>query len=219
MLVTKFGPEPEGPSPHPLLVLLHGLGANEEDLVPMLDGLDRRLQAVFVRAPEPAAGLPGGYQWFPFGDPDLGAIDSALGELEEPLVALTRAEDPEAPVELFLGGFSQGAVIAAAYACRRVTPPLSGLILLSGHLPEAVSVPPLRGLPVFLGHGQDDPVVEYGRGRAMGDRLVAAGARLMRRVYRHGHSVTPQEIADVDQFLKGRLRLSRRLSGGPDPSP
>ncbi|MDA8199130.1 MAG: alpha/beta fold hydrolase [Thermaerobacter sp.] len=212
MLVTRAGPPPEGDAPHPLLVLLHGLGTNEGDLTPMADGLDRRLQLVFVRAPESAPAIEGGYQWFARGEPSEAALAGALASLRDTLTVLvTSAVSEGATPPLFLGGFSQGATVAIAYACREPAPPLAGLILLSGYLPEVVAVPPLRGLPVFLGHGQDDPVIEYARGRAMADRLAMAGARLMRRMYQQGHTVSPQELADVDVFLKGRLRQARRV--------
>ncbi len=211
MLVTRAGPPPEGDAPHPLLVLLHGLGTNEEDLTPMADGLDRRLQLVFVRAPEPVPAIPEGYQWFPRGEPSEPALEAALAALRDTLATLADQAAPEgATPPLFLGGFSQGATVAVAYACREPNPPLAGLILLSGYLPEVVAVPPLRGLPIFLGHGQDDPVIEYARGRAMADRLAMAGARLMRRMYQQGHTVSPQELADVDAFLKSRLKQARR---------
>jgi len=219
LLVTRTGPTPEGPPPHPLLVLLHGLGTNEDDLVPIADGLDRRIQIVFVRAPHPVPEIPGGFQWFPRGEPSEEALSLALDPLRDTLTALAAAADPNAPAELFLGGFSQGAMVAVAYACRIDHPPLAGLVLLSGYLPEVVKVPALRGLPVFLGHGQEDEVIDYGRGRAMADRLATAGARLMRRMYQHGHTVSAQEVNDVDQFLKARLRLSRRAAPVVSPDP
>ena len=213
MLVTLLGPAPEGEAPHPLLVLLHGLGTNEQDLLPMADGLDRRLQLVFVRAPESTPDIEEGYQWFARGEPSASALAGALGPLRDTLAALVvhHASDDAAP-PLFLGGFSQGATVAIAYACREPDPPLAGMILLSGYLPEVVAVPPLRGLPVFLGHGQDDPVIDYARGRAMADRLATAGARLMRRMYQQGHTVSAQEVADIDVFLKSRLKQARRVT-------
>lgn len=177
----------------------------------MADGLDRRLQVVFVRAPEPVPDIDGGYQWFRRGEPSEAALASALAALHETVAALARRAGDEPP-PIFLGGFSQGAVMAVAYACRQPDPPLAGLVLLSGYLPEVLAVPPLRGLPVFLGHGQDDAVIEYARGRAMADRLATAGARLMRRMYQHGHGISAQELSDIDVFLKARLRQGRRAT-------
>ncbi len=217
MLLTRAGPSPEGDAPHPLMILLHGLGTNEADLAPMADGLDRRLQVVFVRAPHPVPDIDGGFQWFSRGEPSEAALAAALTPLHETVTSLARAAAADGPPGIFLGGFSQGAVVAVAYACRQPDPPLAGLVLLSGYLPEVVAVPPLRGLPVFLGHGQDDAVIEYARGRAMADRLATAGARLMRRMYQHGHGISPQELADIDLFLKARLRQARRTTPSAPP--
>jgi phospholipase/carboxylesterase len=215
LLVTRAGPAPAAGESVPLLVLLHGYGTNEDDLKPMADGLDRRLQILFVRAPNPVPDIAGGFSWFPRESASEADVSAALALLSETLDALAHPADGPPTAELFLGGFGQGAAAAIAYACQRREPQPAGLVLLTGYLPEVVRVPPLRGLPIFLGHGQQDPVIEYGRGRAMADRLATAGARLTRRVYQHGHTVSLQEIDDVDQFLKGRLRVSRRAI--PDP--
>ena len=130
--------EPEG-----LLVLLHGRGADEHDLFPLLDVLDpeRRLLGVTPRAP--LALPPGGAHWYAFyrvGEPDPATFDATYPRLVEWLESL--GFPPERTV---LGGFSQGTAMTYALGLGQGRPRPAGLIALSGFMP---SVPRLRARPV-----------------------------------------------------------------------
>jgi phospholipase/carboxylesterase len=201
----------DGSPPHPLVVLLHGMGADEHDLVPVADPLRTWAHVVLLRAPEPVSGYPG-FQWYvmqALGQPDPVSWLRSLSRLIDSLTALS--EDPTVDASrVILGGFSQGALMTASVLCRRPDLGLAGYLLLSGYLPDWVEVPALTGVPVFFGHGTRDPVLPYAWGTRMADRLEAAGAHVERHAYEMGHAVSPEEMADLARFVERLV--------GPSPS-
>jgi phospholipase/carboxylesterase len=196
-----------GAGPAPTLILLHGLGANERDLVPVADALPDTLRVFLLRAPEPATGIPGGFQWYQRrgpGDPEPGSWESGLKALHESIASIRH--DPGVDRHrLLLGGFSQGAMMSANYAARHPEAGLRAVILLSGFLPDTVAVPDLTGLSVFFAHGLQDPVLPVAGGERMADRLKAAGAHVERHLYPIGHYVSPEEMRDLSLFIAARL--------------
>jgi len=163
------------------LVLLHGRGADEHDLLPLIEVLDpdQRLVGVAPRAPLPAPG--GGFRWYAserIGHPEpegflasVAALDAWLDDLPE------RIGVPSD--RIVLGGFSQGCVMAYAIALAPFREPPAALLALVGYLPR-VEGHPLDLVtddrpPVAIAHGSRDPVIEVAWGRAARDELVAAG--------------------------------------------
>jgi phospholipase/carboxylesterase len=163
------------------LVLLHGRGADEHDLLPLIEVLDpdQRLVGVAPRAPLPAPG--GGFRWYAserIGHPDpegflasVAALDGWLDDLPERIGVPSE--------RIVLGGFSQGCVMAYAIALASFRDPPAALLALVGYLPR-VDGHPLDLVtddrpPVAIAHGSRDPVIEVAWGRAARDELVAAG--------------------------------------------
>jgi phospholipase/carboxylesterase len=189
--------------PHPALILLHGFGADEHDLVPLGEPFQDRATVVLLRAPEPIPGYPG-YQWYAMqgmGMPEPVSWLRALDALHTTLKALREDPTLDAP-RLILGGFSQGALMSASFACRYPDFGLRGLVLLSGYLPDWIEVPPLDALPVFVGHGTQDPVLPFAWGDAMATRFETAGAAVERHGYPMGHAVSSQEMDDLATFIR-----------------
>jgi phospholipase/carboxylesterase len=199
---------PRQPGLDRTLVLLHGFGADEHDLLPIGHELDARLHVVSLRAPVELDF--GGRAWFNLQQtPDGFAFDPA--EVDEAVrLAREAIEDVarKSPRPL-IGGFSQGAGMALSVAVER--PDLaSGVIALS-------SVPPrsrkpampgaLRGLPVFVAHGLHDPLIAVEVGRATRDLLQQLGANVTYREYPMGHMVVPPELADARAWLSGVLSI------------
>ncbi len=206
--------DPAVPSPHPpLLVLLHGVGADEHDLLPLAAALDPRLLCLSIRAPHEAMGM--GYAWF--------AID---WRTSPPAYDLAQAEDSRAalcdllprlvarhgtdPARTFLLGFSQGAAMALAVALTRPDL-LRGVVLHSGRLLEdlpARIAPPeaLASLEALVLHGVEDDVVPVERGRELRDLLAPRlGPRLVYREHDAGHFVTKASLDDAAAWLGARL--------------
>jgi len=182
--------EPEG-----ALVLLHGRGADEHDLFPLLDALDpdRRLDGYTPRAPLSLP--PGGAHWYyvpRVGYPDAETFGEGYRALTEWFDAL-----PHEPDSIVLGGFSQGAVMSYALGLGRGRPRPRALIALSGFIPTvdgwaldtAAPFP-----PIAIAHGEYDPVIPVELGRAARATLEAAGADVVYRESPIEHSIDPQVI-------------------------
>jgi phospholipase/carboxylesterase len=195
---------PRAPGLDRTLVLLHGFGADEHDLLPIAHELDPRLRAVSLQAP--LALDPGGRAWFNLQQTSEGfafdpeevreAVQLAIEAIEE------IARQSPRPI---LCGFSQGASIALSVALAR--PDLSSTMVALSGVPPSVEKPPapgqLREHRVFMAHGTYDPLIPVEIGRATRDLLQSAGAEVTYREYPMGHMVIPQEISDARTWLAG----------------
>jgi phospholipase/carboxylesterase len=190
------------------LVLLHGYGADEHDLLPIAQQLDPRLRAVSLQGPVSMGG--GMRAWFNLAQGARG-ISFDPDEARQGLRAASEAVEEIArssPRPLLLG-FSQGAAMALGVALMR--PELAaGVISLSGVPPvlEPQDLAPadkLRGFPVFAAHGLHDPLLPIDLGRTVRDELTRLGLSLTWREYPMGHMVIPQEIDDARAWLSARI--------------
>ncbi len=188
-----------------LLVLLHGRGADEHDLFPLLDVLDpeRRLLGVTPRAP--LALPPGGAHWYAvhrIGFPDADTFLPTY-ELASSWLDGLQAETGIQPERTVIGGFSMGAVMTYALSLGAGRPRPAALIALSGFVPtvegwELDLSPPFP--PVAIGHGTYDPVISVDWGRQARDRLEQAGADVLYRESPIPHTIDPRfahELAKV----------------------
>ena len=169
--------DPEG-----ALVLLHGRGADERDLVPLFDLLDPERKLLGLAPRGPLSLPPGGAHWYVVrrvGYPDPATFHPTYEAVGEWLDA-TLAGAGIAPEHAVLGGFSQGAVMSYALGLGRGRPVPAGLVAMSGFVPEVegweLDPGNARGLPVAIGHGVYDPVIGVDFGRRSRARLEAAGA-------------------------------------------
>ncbi len=205
--------DPAQPTPRPpLLVLLHGIGADERDLLPLAEALGPRFLCASVRAPYEA--MPMGHAWFAI-DWSTSPPGHDLAQAEESREALC-ALLPELverhrtdPARTFLLGFSQGAAMALAVALTR--PDLvRGAVLHSGRvLPglEPRIAPPqaLARLEALVLHGTDDEVLPVECGREIRDLLAPRlGERLTYREHDAGHFVTQATLDDARAWLAAR---------------
>ncbi|HEY6099269.1 MAG TPA: alpha/beta fold hydrolase [Anaeromyxobacter sp.] len=205
--------EPNVPSRRPpLIVLLHGIGADELDLLPVADALDPRVLAVSLRGPCEAE--PMGYAWYALDwsatppAPDLAQAEKSRAELAEAVPELASRAGAD-PARTFLFGFSQGATMALALALTR--PEVARRVILhSGRvLPDlARRAPPekLAGLEALVLHGVHDEVLPVERGREIRDLLAPLlGPRLEYREHDAGHFVTRESLADAARWISARI--------------
>jgi phospholipase/carboxylesterase len=194
--------EPEG-----LLVLFHGRGADEYDLVPLLDFLDpeRRLLGVTPRGPLHLP--PGGAHWYAvheIGYPDPATFTDTFERASAWLGSL--AAETGIPAErTVLGGFSQGAVMTYALGLGEGRPRPAAMIALSGFVPtvpgfELDLTPPLP--PIAIGHGALDLVIPVEWGRRARDLLESAEASPAYAESPHlGHSIDPAFLQEIATWL------------------
>jgi phospholipase/carboxylesterase len=195
----------------PILVLLHGLGADEHDLMGLADELDPRLLVVSIRAPLDYGN--GGYAWFDIQWDASGVRivpEQALLSLE--VLVETLRMLPEAlgvtPSQILLGGFSQGAMMSVAVAFADPFL-ISGVISMSGRLvPDFVPAEPLKetsDLPFLVQHGTVDGVLPVAGSRLMREQLEAMGCSVTYKEYPMAHEISRQSLADVRDWISKRL--------------
>lgn len=196
----------------PLLLLLHGVGSHEGDLIQLAPHLDGRFFVISPRAPITLA--PGMYAWFEVQlDPYRPIIDPQQAETSRRLLVTFIDEAVETYAldrsGVYLLGFSQGAIMSFSVA---LTSPekISGIVAASGRiLPEIASMiaPPkaLAGLPIFVAHGREDMVLPIHHGRAARELLERLPVALSYREYAMGHHISDECLADIAAWLTERL--------------
>ena len=189
------------------LVLLHGRGADEHDLEPLLDALEpeRRLVGLTPRAPLSLP--PGGAHWYAvrrIGCPDPETFDAVRPVSAAWLDAVL--EDHGVPPErTVIGGFSQGAVMSYVLGLGRGRPAPAGVLALSGFVPTVegfeLDLEGRTDLAVAIGHGTEDPVIGVEWGRDARDRLEGAGVPVTYRESRMGHTIDPAYLETLRAWL------------------
>jgi phospholipase/carboxylesterase len=176
------------------LVLLHGWGADADDLLDLgLELVGPTVSVVALRAPQPhPAGF--GRQWYGLSPaPDWTDLPEARRDLRRRLGELAASVPLEATALL---GFSQGAAMAIDAA---VDLPLAALIACSGY-PHPDWQPAPR-TPVLLTHGREDPVVAAAASEELESRLRAAGGTVRRIDFPGGHGIDPSLFPAMREFL------------------
>ncbi len=192
-----------GPATH-LVVLVHGYGADGEDLIGLAQHWQALLPTVAFAAPNAPARVPGGpgYQWFPISRIDPHEMRKGV-EVAAPLLdeyldgELARLGLP--PERLALAGFSQGTMLSLHLGPRRKVPP-AAIVGFSGLLPGA----PGDGAfpPVLLTHGDSDQVIPPQAMFLAANQLGLAGATVQWHLARGmGHGIDPEGLAMAGQFL------------------
>ena len=200
---------PSAGEPDGALVLMHGRGADEQDLLPVGEALDpgRRLVVATPGAPHRLPGAPGWHWYGPVqrvGYPNEETFRATYGTLGDWLAAF--AEHSGAPIgRTVLGGFSQGTVMAYAMALGKGRPRPAGVLAMSGFLPRVegfeLALGERSGLPVLIEHGAGDPVITVDWGREARDRLTEAGAEVSYHEHPGGHHIDPRSLPGLQAWL------------------
>jgi phospholipase/carboxylesterase len=205
---------PADGEPAGAVVLLHGRGADELDLLPLLDVLDPGRRLVGIAPRGPLSLPPGGAHWYVVervGFPDRATFDPTLRALGAWVDSL-----PEAlgvPIErTVLLGFSQGAVMSYAVGLGRGRPVPAGIVALSGFIPTVggfeIDLDGRQGYPVALGHGTHDPIISVEFGREARARLEAAGAAVSWRESPMAHTIDPRFLGELREWLASTLGVA-----------
>lgn len=200
--------EPEG-----LLVLHHGRGTEESDLLGLADLLDprRRLRVVTPRAPLTLPGSPG-YHWYVVprvGYPDRETFEAAreaLAELHDQLWEETGV----GPERTVLGGFSMGAVMSYAMGLGAERPAVAGILAFSGFVPTVEGWEPALAdrtdTRAFVSHGRRDPIIGIQFAEAARGLLEDGGLDVTYRESDLGHQIDPAHLRDASAWLDETLR-------------
>lgn len=198
---------PAAGDPAGALVLLHGRGADEHDLYPLLDLLDPERRLLGVTPGAPLALPPGGRHWYRLAGiptPHVETFHASIPQLDGLLAGLPVPLD-----RVVLGGFSQGAVMSWALTLGPDRPRPAAVIALSGFLPRVHDWPldpaRLAGVPVAIAHGSLDPVIPVRFGQEARDALVAGGADVTWLESPAPHTVDPAWIPALRAVVAGSV--------------
>jgi phospholipase/carboxylesterase len=191
--------------PHPTLILLHGRGTDENDLLGLSSSFDPRLLIVSIRAPYR---FPyGGYTWFDL-DEQNGMNKDQLGNACDSLIRCLDKVQQKYPVDgkrIFLFGFSMGAMISLTVSLGNPYR-FKGVIAHSGFLPKEDTLKyrwdDLHGISFFIAHGSQDPIVPVELSRQTYRRLSDAHANVLFREYPIQHTMSEESLNDAARWLQ-----------------
>jgi len=209
-----------GPDPKATIIVLHGLGADGNDFVPIAQQLDLSaagpVRYVFPSAPVRPVTINNGYRmraWYDILGMDLVRREDEAGLREsqaEIETLITREIERGVPAHrIVLMGFSQGCAMTLMTGLR-YPERLAGLVCLSGYLPMLDTLDAERhaanaGVPIFMAHGTQDPVVVIGRAHDSRAKLQSLGYNIEWHDYPMPHSVSPEEVDDLQAWLLKQL--------------
>jgi phospholipase/carboxylesterase len=204
---------PAAGEPAGLLVLHHGRGTDELDLLGLADVVDReqRLHVVTPRAPLQLPGSPG-YHWYVVprvGYPDVDTFHAAyasLAALHDELWERTGI----APEDTVFGGFSMGSVMSYSLGLGPDRPAPAGILAFSGFIPVVDGwAPDLEGRAgatrAFVAHGRRDPIMAVDFARSARDRLEGAGFDLEYHESDAGHHIDSAHVPAAIDWLRATL--------------
>lgn len=213
---------PLGGHPEASVIWMHGLGADGNDFVPIVErfqSLQSKVRFVFPHAPMQSVTVNGGMRmraWY-----DIATLEISRNEDDEGIKASARLIDllikreqelGVASNRIILAGFSQGGAMAL-HTGLRYPEPLAGIIALSGYLPLPNTLVGERDLvnqntPIFMAHGLFDTIVPIMLAQMSREQLEKLGYNIDWFTYPMAHAVVPEEIDDIYYFLR-RILLER----------
>ena len=210
-----------GTTPKFAIIWLHGLGADGNDFRPLVPELaipdQFAVRFIFPHAPHRAITINGGMVmrgWYDIASTDIADREDAAGiEASAGIVEQLIAEQRQRGIasdHIILAGFSQGGAIAL-FAGVRHTQPLGGILALSTYMPlpgraAAERHESNRDVPIFMAHGQYDPVVPLALGETSREMLGNMGYRIEWQTYPMQHSVSIEEVRDIGVWISQRLK-------------
>ncbi len=202
------------PNPTASVIVLHGLGADGNDFVPIAQQLDLSgigaVRFVFPSSPTRPVTVNGGYvmpAWYDILGPGQPEDTAGLRESQALIDALIAREVARGvpTSRVVLAGFSQGCAMTFMTGLRHGER-LAGLLGMSGYLPLADLTAAERsaanaGVPIFQAHGSADEMIPMARATGSRDALIELGYAVEWHTYPMAHSVCPQEIVDMNRWL------------------
>ncbi len=208
------------PHPDAAIIWLHGLGADGNDFVPIVEQLQLpshfAVRFIFPHAPVRPITINQGYQmpgWYDISSLSIVEEEDAAGIRESSAILSELCQEQEASgiasSRIIVAGFSQGGAIALHCGCR-YPKTLGGIMALSTYLalPETLEEEisdQICEVPVFMAHGRQDDVVGYEYGKQSLELLEANNIEVQWNEYDMGHAVCTEEIQHIRQWLMQQL--------------
>ncbi|NHN32157.1 alpha/beta hydrolase [Paenibacillus agricola] len=190
---------------YPVIFALHGLGSNEQDMLGLLEELNKDYIVIAIRG-NLAQGS--GYAYFhikSIGNPIREQFDQSVQELERFMESVT-AKLAIDPARRYLLGFSQGAVLAMSLALTMGEARIRGIIALNGYIPAFVKdeyeLQSVTHMPVFISHGEYDPVFPKQLGDDNAEFFRQVSNHVTYQTYPSAHGVSLDNKADVTRWIR-----------------
>jgi predicted esterase len=183
------------------LLLLHGTGGNERDLVPLGRELDPRAALLSPRGKVLENGMPRFFRRLAEGVFDLEDLKNRTNELAD-FVAAAAQHYGFAQEKVVAVGYSNGANIAASMLLLRPEV-LSAAILFRAMVPLVPkNLPDLSSVGVWIGAGSEDPIISISETQRLVDLVRRTGADVTLRFFNAGHGLTSGEVETAGQWFK-----------------
>ena len=214
MSALSYRERPAAGDPAGLLVLHHGRGTDENDLLPLADVLDpeQRLHVVTPQGPLQLPGWPG-HHWYVvprvgYPDPDtFRAAYDKLAAFHDELWERTGLT----PGQTVLGGFSMGSVMSYSLGLAAERPAPAGILAFSGFVPVVEAWQPSLAdrtrTRVFIAHGRQDPIMQVEFARQARELIEAGGLPIEYHESDAGHHIDPAHVPAATEWLGSTLHL------------
>lgn len=207
-----------GKSPQHSIIWMHGLGADGEDFVSIAEemNLPVAVRYLFPHAPKQPVTINGGLimrAWYDITAFNAGAKQDVKGiRASQAAIEVLIAQEKQRGIvadNIFLAGFSQGGAIALHTGLRHASR-LGGILALSSYLLQAETLSSeasaaALNIPIFMAHGNSDPVVSYAREIDSANELKKRGYQVEWHEYGMSHSVCAEEVRDIQTWLTHKL--------------
>lgn len=194
--------------PHPTLILLHGRGTDENDLLGLTSSFDPRLLVVSIRAPYR---FPyGGYTWFDLDEQNGVNMDQLIEGCNALIQCLDDVQQKHSVdvKRIFLFGFSMGAMMSLTVSLSHPNR-FKGVVAHSGMLPHDDKLKyrwnDLGGISFFIAHGTYDPIVPVEMGRKAHQRFMDAKADVSYHEYPIQHTISEESLNDAAVWLQKKI--------------
>jgi phospholipase/carboxylesterase len=188
---------------YPAFFLMHGIGSNEQNMLPLVDGLEDQCFIFSVRGHLPQ---PPGFAYFTiqgYGKPHKEVFDHSVSLLTS-FIDYACDQYPLDKSRLFLLGFSQGAILSMTLGLT-LGNRIKGIIALSGYIPgfvkEEYNIKPVDNLSLFISHGEMDQVLPFEWGLANNEYYQKLGANVTFQTYQEGHTVSLKNQQDFIKWI------------------
>jgi len=189
----------------PALIMLHGRGANEDDLLGLAEYLDERLLIISPRAPF-SFQYGGGFAWYDIeevGKPEPKMFAESYAKLVQ-FISDIQIGYPIDPSKLFFLGFSMGTMMSYAFSLTHPAK-VAGVIANSGYVPEETDLKfqwnEIKGKPFFVSHGLYDPVIPVSFAKRAKELLENSHADITYREYDMGHQIGEENLNDMMKWI------------------
>jgi phospholipase/carboxylesterase len=188
---------------YPALFLMHGIGSNEQNMLPLVDGLEDQFYIFSIRG---HLTQPPGYAYFTiqgFGKPHREVFDEGVKQVSS-FIDYACEQYPLDSSRLYLLGFSQGAILSMTLGLT-LGNRIKGIVALSGYIPGFVKdeyeIKPVNNLSLFISHGEMDQVLPFDWGVTNDVYFRELGATVTFQTYQEGHTVSLRNQQDFMKWL------------------